>query len=96
MQTIINWFNNLSRNAKIAILVAVAVFTPVVGIVFTVVFGAIGGAFTVLGFVLSFVNWGVATLLILAFGGYKAIKFIKNNSTTSNNIITKDIHDPFL
>lgn len=79
METIINWFSNLSRNAKITLLVAVAIFTPAVGIAFTVMFMGISAIFTVIGFVFGFVNWGVAFLLILGFGAYKAHSWIQNN-----------------
>lgn len=81
METIINWLNGLSKQAKIALLVAVAIFTPAVGILFSIVFSGIGAIFTVLGFVLGFVNWGVAFLLALAFGGYKAYRFVQDNGS---------------
>ena len=94
MDTIINWLNGLSRKAKIALLVAVAIFTPAVGILFAVAFSAIGAVFTVLGFVLGFVNWGVATLLILGFGGYKAYRWAQVKSDEMEEIHSNS-WDPF-
>jgi uncharacterized membrane protein required for colicin V production len=96
METIINWFSNLSRNAKIALLVAVAIFTPAVGILFSIVFSGIGAIFTVVGFVFGFVNWGVAFLLIIGFGGYKAYKWIQDNGSFDEEEEDEDFSwDPF-
>lgn len=50
MSSLINWFNNLNRNTRIILIVAVCLFTPVVSIAFTVIFGA-------LGIVFSLLNW---------------------------------------
>lgn len=94
METIINWLKGLSRNAKIALIVAVAIFTPVVGIAFSIVFTGIGAFFTVLGFVLGFVNWGVAFILILAFAGYKGYNLL-NNDDESTDEEEIDAWDPF-
>ena len=95
METIINWLKGLSRNAKIALIVAVAIFTPVVGIMFSIVFSGIGAIFTVLGFVLGFVNWGVAFLLALAFGGYKGYKSIQDNNSVDADEEEEFSWDPF-
>ena len=57
MNSLINWYNNLSRNMQIAIIVAIGMFTPVVSIAFTILFGGISAAFSLIGFVFSMLNW---------------------------------------
>jgi Kef-type K+ transport system membrane component KefB len=94
METIINWLKGLSRNAKIALIIAVAIFTPVVGIALSIVFTGISAVFTVLGFVFGFVNWGVAFLLILAFAGYKVYVLFKDGESTDEEE-DLDAWDPF-
>jgi hypothetical protein len=107
MDAIINWFRNLSRNAQIAILVAVAIFTPAVGILFRVFSKGIGAffivlgkgiaaAWNVLGFVLGFVNWGVASLLILVFVGYKFYAWINSEDETEEEDNNDYRNNPFL
>jgi arginine exporter protein ArgO len=66
MNSLINWFNNLSRNTRILLVVAVCLFTPVVSVAFTILFGGISAAFSIIGFVLSMLNWkGVLFFLIV-------------------------------
>jgi uncharacterized membrane protein len=93
MDTIINWFRGLSRNAQIGIIIALAVFTPVVSVVFSIVFGGIGAIFTVLGFVLGYVNWGIATLLLLGYGGFVFYRWI--NSEDESEEEEDNSWDPF-
>jgi hypothetical protein len=66
MNSLINWYNNLSRNMQIAIIVAIGMFTPVVSIAFTILFGGISAAFSIIGFAFSMLNWkGVLFFLIV-------------------------------
>lgn len=66
MNSLINWFNNLSRNTRILLVVAVCLFTPVVSVAFTILFGGISAAFSIIGFVFSMLNWkGVLFFLIV-------------------------------
>jgi uncharacterized membrane protein required for colicin V production len=96
VDAIINWFNGLSRNTKIALLVAVSIFTPAVGILFSIVFSGIGAIFTVIGFIFGFVNWGVLFLLIIGFGGYKGYKWIQENGSLDEDAEEDDLGwDPF-
>lgn len=81
MQTLINKFRELSRNTQIAIVIAVCVFTPIVGMVFGII-----------GFVLGFVKWSVAIPMLLVFGGYKAYDFIFNSENEEEE---EDIFNPF-
>ena len=78
MDAFINWFRGLSRAAQIAIFVAVAIFTPAVGIIFSIIFNGVGALFTIIGFILGFVNWGVAFLCALGFGGYWFYRWINS------------------
>ena len=57
MNSLTTWYNNLSRNMQIAIIVAIGMFTPVVSIAFTILFGGISAIFSLIGFVLSLLNW---------------------------------------
>ena len=50
MSSLINWFNNLSRNTRILLTIAVCLFTPIVGFTFNIVF-------SVIGLVISLLNW---------------------------------------
>lgn len=61
-------FRDLPRNAQFAIIIAVAMFTPVVSIL-------LGIVWDILGFILGFLQWKIATLVILAFAGYKVYQF---------------------
>jgi type III secretory pathway component EscS len=79
LDPILNWLNGLSRNAKIAIVVAIMIFTPVVGIAFSAFFGAVGIMFSALGFVLGLVNWGVFLLLTAGFVGYRAYRWTQED-----------------
>ena len=66
MNSLINWYNNLSRNMQIAIIVAIGMFTPVVSIAFTILFGGISAVFSLIGFVFSMLNWkGVLFFLVV-------------------------------
>ena len=107
MDAIINWFRNLSRNAQIAILVAVAIFTPAVGILFEIFSKGIGAFFIVLGkgiaaawnilcFVLGFVNWGVASLLVLVLVGYKFYTWINSEHDAEEEDNDDYRNNPFL
>lgn len=60
-------------------------FTPVVGILFGIVWD-------ILGFILGFVQWKIATLAILVFAGYKMYQFF--NADTAEDVA--DDSDPFL
>jgi uncharacterized membrane protein YhdT len=82
MQTLINKFRELSRNTQIAIVIAVCVFTPIVGMVFGII-----------GFVLSFVKWSVAIPMLLIFAGYKAYDFVFNTEDEEDE--EEDIFNPF-
>jgi hypothetical protein len=57
MNSLINWFNGLSRNMRIAILVGVCLFTPIVSVVFTILIGGISAIFSIIGFAFSMLNW---------------------------------------
>lgn len=79
MDTIINWFRELSRNVQIIIILVLCLFTPLVSVAFELMFGFIGAAFSIIGFVLGFINWGVAFMLALGFGGYWLYQWVNNN-----------------
>ena len=86
MDTIIDWFRGLSRAAQYFILIAVCVFTPVVGIAFSLIFGGIGAAFSVIGFVLGFVNWGVAFAILCGYGIYRVyVAFNKDDDDATQD-----------
>jgi hypothetical protein len=72
MNTIINRFNELNRNTRIAIIIALCVFTPAVSIVFTVLFNGIGAAFSVIGIVISLLNWKGVLFMVMVFGAFIA------------------------
>lgn len=82
MQTLINKFRELSRNTQIAIVIAVCVFTPIVGMVFGVI-----------GFILGFVKWSVAIPMILIFAGYKAYDVVFN--TEDEETEEDNVFNPF-
>lgn len=86
--SISNWFRGLSRTVQFVIIAALAVFTPVVSIVFGIVFG-------ILGFILGFVQWKIVVLGALAFAGYKVYDFFNTDSTEDAEDTTDD-WDPFL
>ena len=66
MNSLINWYNNLSRNMQIAIIVAIGMFTPAVSIAFTILFGGISAVFSIIGFAFSMLNWkGVLFFLVV-------------------------------
>jgi hypothetical protein len=66
MNSLINWFNGLSRNMRIAILVGVCLFTPIVSVVFTILIGGISAIFSIIGFIFSILNWkGVLFFLVV-------------------------------
>jgi hypothetical protein len=66
MSSLTNWFNNLSRNTRILLVIAVCLFTPVVSIAFTILFGGISAAFNIIGFAFSMLNWkGVLFFVIV-------------------------------
>ena len=66
MNTITNWFNNLSRSTRIILIVAVCLFTPAVSIAFTIIFGGISAVFSIIGFAISMLNWkGVLFFVIV-------------------------------
>jgi len=68
MSSLINWFNNLSRNTRILLIIAVCLFTPIVGFTFNIVF-------SVIGLVISLLNWkGVLFFFIVGmFFSVKAL-----------------------
>ena len=57
MNTLTTWYNSLTRNTQMAIIVAIGMITPVVSIAFTILFGGISAIFSLIGFVLSLLNW---------------------------------------
>lgn len=85
MDTIINRFRGLSRGTKITIIIALLVFTPIVSIVFSIAFNGIGAAFSIIGFVFSFVNWGIAFMLLLGYGAYIAYRWINSDDAVEED-----------
>jgi hypothetical protein len=83
--SISNWFRGLSRTVQFAIIGGLIVFTPVVSMFFSIVFG-------ILGFILGFVQWKTVMLIVLAFAGYKAYQFFQADLAED----TTDDTDPFL
>lgn len=74
MDAFINYFRGLSRNAQTAIIIALMVSTPVVGIVIGMIAGGIGAIFTLIGFMLGIVFSGIGaafTLIGFVFGFVK-------------------------
>jgi hypothetical protein len=65
MNTIIEWFKDQTRNTQIAIAVAVCVFTPAVSIVLSIFVDGIGAAFSVIGFILSLLNWKGVLFIVM-------------------------------
>jgi DMSO/TMAO reductase YedYZ heme-binding membrane subunit len=65
MNTIIEWFKDQTRNTQIAIAVAVCVFTPAVSIVLSILVDGIGAAFSVIGFILSLLNWKGVLFIVM-------------------------------
>jgi putative Mn2+ efflux pump MntP len=84
MQTLINKFRGLPRNAQLAIVFAVCAVTPIVAIIGSV-----------LGFVLGFVKWSVAIPMLLIFGGYKAYDVLFNTEDEEEEEEEEDIFNPF-
>ena len=88
MNTLTTWYNSLTRNTQMAIIVAIGMFTPVVSIAFTILFGGISAAFSIIGFVLSLLNWkGVLFFFIVgmffaAKAGYTWIMDEDEDDTT--------------
>jgi uncharacterized membrane protein required for colicin V production len=88
MNSLINWFNNLSRNTRILLVVAVCLFTPAVSIAFTIIFGGISAVFSIIGFAFSMLNWkGVLFFFIVgmffaAKAGYTWIMDEDEDDTT--------------
>ena len=72
MNTIINRFNELNRNTRIAIIVALCVFTPAVSIGFTVLFNGIGAAFSIIGIALGLLNWKGVLFIVIVCGAFIA------------------------
>lgn len=66
MNSLVNWFNNLSRSNRIVLLVAVCMLTPIVSIVGTV-------AVYILGIVFNLLNWK-GILFVLVVGVVFAVK----------------------
>jgi hypothetical protein len=66
MSSLINWFNNLSRNTRILLIIAVCLFTPIVGFTFNIVF-------SVIGLVISLLNWK-GVLFFFIVGMFFAVK----------------------
>ena len=88
MNSLINWFNNLSRNTRILLVVAVCLFTPAVSIAFTIIFGGISAVFSIIGFAFNMLNWkGVLFFFIVgmffaAKAGYTWIMDEDEDDTT--------------
>ncbi len=82
MQTLINKFRGLPRNAQLAIVFAVCAVTPIVGMVFGIIV-----------FILGFVKWSVAIPMLLIFAGYKAYDFVFNTEDEEDE--EEDIFNPF-
>jgi sugar phosphate permease len=72
MNTIINRFNELNRNTRIAIIIALCVFTPAVSIGFTVLFNGIGAAFSIIGIALGLLNWKGVLFMVMVCGAFIA------------------------
>jgi hypothetical protein len=70
------------------LIAAVCLFTPAVSIAFTILFGGISAAFSIIGFVLSMLNWkGVLFFIIIgmffaAKAGYSWVMSEEEDDTT--------------
>ena len=98
MDTVINWFRGLPRNIQITLMLAVGVFTPIVSIAFTILFGGISAMFSLLGLVLGLLNWkGVLFFAIVGifFAGKAAINFIENYEVDDEETEDDTSWDPF-
>jgi uncharacterized membrane protein required for colicin V production len=96
MNTITNWFNNLGRSSRIILIVAVCLFTPGVSIAFSIIFGGIGAAFSIIGFAFNMLNWkGVLFFVIIGmfFAGKAAYNWIMSEEEDDYSTQVED--NPF-
>lgn len=96
MNTITNWFNNLSRSTRIILIVAVCLFTPAVSIAFTIIFGGISAVFSIIGFAISMLNWkGVLFFVIVGmfFAAKAGYNWIMSEEEDDNSTDVED--NPF-
>jgi len=98
LEPVINWFRGLSRTVQIIIIGALIVFTPVVSIAFSILFGGISAAFSIVGFMFNILNWkGVLFFLVIGifFAAKAGYNFIENYEVEDTYSEDDTSWDPF-
>lgn len=95
MDTFINWFRGLSRNAQVAIVIATLIFMPavvlkaglsVIGKGIAAFFSILGFIVRILGFIGGKVNWGVAFAILCGYGIYRVyVAFNEGDDATQDD-----------
>lgn len=110
METIINYIARMSFVQKAVLVIGLILFTPIVGVVFTLAFGGVqllsawvslllNIVFAMVGFLFSMLNWkGVLFLVIvgLVIGARAAYIYIMNSDVDGEVNDDNNSWDPFL